>query len=314
MLSNKYFSFAEIVKGRDASVRVTEDMMFWVVDLAMVVTGKDRNNAGRDIRDLKDEVFQSTKFVDRSFPGRGNGRTKLVSFKDAIELVMVLPGKIARETRAQFASIIQRYMAGDQSLIAEIQSNAESSVPITELARASLDESTEYQLTHKRKLDQLELEERVVDLELKRADVQARNVANIAAQADVQAKHVAILTAHCSLYTDLCPNQIIDERGRVLLKDCILNAISNQYLLTNGPSEATKFLTISTVASEMGHRFDTQTLIKIGKAVKQEYLKKYNTEPPKHEQIVAGAVRPVCTYQAKDRDLIEAAINAFVSH
>jgi hypothetical protein len=307
MLSNKYFSFAEIVKGRNASVRVTEDMMFWAVDYAMVVTGKDRGDAARTLRDLSEEIFQETKFVHKSFPGKGNGRTKLVSFKDAIELVMVLPGKIAKETRAQFAGIIQRYLAGDESLIAEIQSNAESSAPIAELARASLDEATEYQLTHKRKLDQLELEERTVEIELKRVDMQLK-------MAETQEKHVAILTAHCSLYTDLCPNQIIDERGRVLLKDCILNAISNQYLLTNGPSEATKFLTISTVASEMGHRFDTQTLIKIGKAVKQEYLKKYNTEPPKHEQIVAGAVRPVCTYQAKDRDLIEAAINAFVSH
>jgi hypothetical protein len=306
MPTNKYFSFAEIVKGRDASVRVTEDMMFWVVDLAMVVTGKDRNNAGRDIRDLKDEVFQSTNFVDRSFPGRGNGRTKLVSFQHAIELVMVLPGKVARETRAQFAGIIQRYLAGDQSLIAEIQSNAESSAPIAELARGSLEESTEYQLTHKRKLDQLELEERTVELELKRVHVQLKT-------AEAQEKHMTILTAHSALYTSLCPNQIIDERARVLIKDCILNAISNQYLLTNGPSEPTRFLTISTVASELGHHFDSPALIKIGKMVKQEYIKKYNAEPPKHEQIVAGAVRPVCTYQAKDRDLIESAIRSFVS-
>jgi hypothetical protein len=73
--------------------------------------------------------------IERSMPG--NGRTKLVTFQDAIELVMVLPGKVAKETRTQFASIIQRYMAGDQSLIAEIQSNAESSAPIAELATES---------------------------------------------------------------------------------------------------------------------------------------------------------------------------------
>jgi hypothetical protein len=314
MQAAKCISFAEIVQGRDSSVRITDDGMIFAVDLIMVMSGKSREDSSKTLRDLPEEVFHTEKFSVKSMPGKGNGRTKLVTFKDAIELVMVLPGKVAKETRAQFAGIIQRYMAGDESLIAEIQFNAESSAPIAELARGTLEESTEYQLTHKRKLDQLELEERVVDLELKRADVQARNVANIAAQADVQAKHVAILTAHSALYTSLCPNQIIDERGRVLLKDCILNAISNQYLLTNGPSEPTRFLTISTVASEMGHRFDTQTLIKIGKAVKQEYMKKYNTEPPKHEQIVAGAVRPVCTYQAKDRDLIEAAIDAFVSH
>jgi hypothetical protein len=299
MPSQKCMSFAEIVQGRDASVRITEDGMIWAVDLTMVVTGKSRGDAARTLRELSEESFQETKFVHKSFPGKGNGRTKLVTFQDAIELVMVLPGKVAKETRSQFAGIIQRYMAGDQSLIAEIQSNAESSAPIAELARGSLKESTEYQLTHKRKLDELEIEERTVELELKRADVQA--------------KHVAILEAHSALYTSLCPNQIIDERARVLIKDCILNAISNQYLLTNGPSEPTRFLTISTVASELGHHFDSPALIKIGKMVKQEYIKKYNAEPPKHEQIVAGAVRPVCTYQAKDRDLIESAIRSFVS-
>jgi hypothetical protein len=75
--------------------------------------------------------------IERSMPGKGNGRTKVVTFQDAIELVMVLSGKVTKETRTQFASIIQRYMAGDQSLIAEIQSNAESSAPIAELATES---------------------------------------------------------------------------------------------------------------------------------------------------------------------------------
>jgi hypothetical protein len=136
------------------------------------------------------------------------------------------------------------------------------------------------------KRDQHFLGERTVELELKRADVQAKNVTN--------------LETHYALYTSLCPNAIIDERARVHIKDRILTAISNQYLLTNGPSEPTRFLTISTVAYELGYHFEAPSLIKIGKMVKQEYIKKYNTEPPKHEQIVGGAVRPVCTYQAKD--------------
>ena len=40
----------------------------------------------------------------------------ILTFEHAIELVMVLPGKIAKalqETRAQFADIIRPYMAGD---------------------------------------------------------------------------------------------------------------------------------------------------------------------------------------------------------
>ena len=40
-------SFAEIVKGRDASVRMTDDGYLYAVDLAMVMTGKDRDYAGQ---------------------------------------------------------------------------------------------------------------------------------------------------------------------------------------------------------------------------------------------------------------------------
>ena len=289
----KCISFEEIIEGRDSSVRVTEDGLIFAVDLAVAVTGKSRDEAGMAIRRIPEEVFPSNKMIERSLPGKGNGRTRLLTFQDAIELIMVLPGKVAKETRAQFANIIRRYMAGDETLVDEIRSNAESHAPVAQLARESLDPQAEYQLGYKRKLEQLEIEERMVEIELKRAEVQAR--------------HAATLATHSSLYTSLCPGQVMDERGRLLLKDCILNAVSNQRLLTNG-QEPVQFITISTVASELGHRLDSNMLQKIGRQVKQDYISKYGTDPPKHEQIVGGAVRPVCTYQAKDRDLIKSAI------
>ena len=43
----KTISFAEIVRGRDASVRVTDDMLIYAVDLAIVMTGADRNYANQ---------------------------------------------------------------------------------------------------------------------------------------------------------------------------------------------------------------------------------------------------------------------------
>ena len=241
-------------------------------------------------------------------PGKGNGKTKLLTMQNAIELVMVLPGKIAKESRTKFADIIKRYMAGDESLVKEIRANAESASPIAQLARASLDADNEYQITYKRKLDQLELEERMAEVERKRAETKAMLTRT---EEEVRAKHAATLEVHSRLYTSLCPNQIMDERGRLLLKDCVLNACASQNLITNGPEPA-KFVTVSTVASEMGYRFDTGTLIKIGRQVKEAYFKKYGEDPPKHEQIVGGAVRPVCSYQTKDRDLIEVAVRCFV--
>jgi hypothetical protein len=38
-LVQKYFSFAEIIQGRDASVRVTDDGLLYAVDLVKVMTG-----------------------------------------------------------------------------------------------------------------------------------------------------------------------------------------------------------------------------------------------------------------------------------
>lgn len=294
----KYLSFEEIVHGRDASVRITDDGYIYAVDLAMVMTGKPRDEAGLAIRRLPEDIFQSIKMIERSLPGRGNGRTKLVTFQDALELIMVLPGKIAKESRMQFAEIIKRYLAGDESLVTEIRANAESDSVISKLARESLDAESAERLAHKRKLEQLDIEERMIAIEMKKTETQSKLI-------DMMAK-----TAE--LYTNLCPNQEIDERGRVLLKDCVLNSLVGGRLLTNGGSEpalaATKFITISAVAAEMGYRFDPGMLIKIGKDVKREYERVYDEEPLKHEQFVDGAVRKINTYQEKDRGLVESVI------
>ena len=69
---------------------------------------------------------------------RGGAPTKLVSFQHSIELIMVLPGQVAKDVRVQFSNIIRRYMAGDESLKDEIDANAQSSSPLAQMARASL--------------------------------------------------------------------------------------------------------------------------------------------------------------------------------
>lgn len=119
----KFLSFEEIVHGRDATVRITDDGMLFVVDLVVVVTGKSRDDASKVIRMIPENIFQSTKYVMHSMPGKGMGRTKLLKFEDAIELIMVLPGKISKVCRKQMAEIIIRYLDGDSSLLNEIVEN-----------------------------------------------------------------------------------------------------------------------------------------------------------------------------------------------
>ena len=116
-------SFSQIVKGRDASVRVTDDSLLYLVDLVMVVHGSSRNHAAQIITRIPDSDFDSNKIVKRQLSSKGGHQTKLLSFKEAVEFIMVLPGSFAKGVRKQFADIIVRYLDGDRSMCIEIEEN-----------------------------------------------------------------------------------------------------------------------------------------------------------------------------------------------
>jgi hypothetical protein len=119
----KCISFEEIIEGRDSSVRVTEDGLIFAVDLAVAVTGKSRDEAGMAIRRIPEEIFSKTKIIQRSTPGKGNAKTKMLSLENSIEFLMILPGKLAKMCRQKMADTITRYLDGDLVLINEIIDN-----------------------------------------------------------------------------------------------------------------------------------------------------------------------------------------------
>lgn len=103
-------------------------------------------------------MFNHQKFIERQL--HTGPPTKLLNFEDAMQFVMVLPGKTATIVRQQFAKIIERYMAGDQSLHVEIDTNATSSHPIAQMARESLGvraSSSPEPVGFKRRREELEL-------------------------------------------------------------------------------------------------------------------------------------------------------------
>ena len=71
-------SFEELVP--DGTVRVTSDGLLFAIDLVMLITGKNNNDAGKDLRNIAEETFSAAKFVVRKTAGKGNSKTKLVSF------------------------------------------------------------------------------------------------------------------------------------------------------------------------------------------------------------------------------------------
>ena len=216
------------------------------------------------------------------FLGRGGAPTKLLSFQHAIELTMVLPGKVAKEVRVKFANIIRRYMAGDESLIDEIRSNAESTSPLAQMARASLQDDPEEVQDRKRRR--------------RMEDEQYRSMAlsNISTTMDLMGR--------------LNPAWMNDGRFLIQLQDHVMNISvppSSSAAITNGDHAP---ITISEVARELGLALNHGQLIQAGKLVAKAYRQRHNADPPSHPQYVDGATRMIKSYTAADRDLVEDAI------
>jgi hypothetical protein len=301
--TQRTISFEEAVQDRDSTVRVTDDGLIYVVDLVVAMTGKDRNDAGQIVRRLPNDVFERSNFYSRTFKGGGHS-TKLVSFSNAIELVMVLPGRVAKETRSEFANIIRRFFAGDKALAEEIHSNAQSSSPVAVLARASIKScvvnESENKISFKRKREELEILKMEQDL---KAQMQA-NITNLAVD-----------------YDNICTNTTMDERARLMFKDCYMNIILSSHLsLAHGNKEAienpsaqssNKPVSISSVAKELGYKPTSSDAKRIGMDLKKLYVVKHNKPPPKHDQLCDGRVTNVNSYTEPDKPLVVQALHAY---
>ena len=67
MSNSKSISFDELVKDRNSTVRMSPDKLLYAVDLVMVVTGKNRDDSAKVIRDLPNNVFSEVMRQQEDF-------------------------------------------------------------------------------------------------------------------------------------------------------------------------------------------------------------------------------------------------------
>ena len=230
---------------------------------------------------------------------RGGYATKLLSFQHAIELVMVLPGKVAKETRTQFANIIRRYMAGDATLVPEIQANAQSASPVAEMARATLPSP-----------DPMELESRKRQLELEDVKIKRMRIENKASEMDLVKDFAATMAS-------LNPKWMtLDTRLRMRTEDWLKNIVfePGQLSIENGPPtqpQPSQTICMSDVARQMGRGSLTHGQLSLaGSKMAKAYRELRGQDPPKRTQWVDGCERLVNSYTEADRDLMVAAVHA----
>lgn len=265
----------------------------------MVMTGKNRDDSGKALRNISDEIFLSEKFTERNTGGSGSSKTKLVSFEHAIELIMVLPGKVAKETRAKFANIIKRYLAGDKSLIVEINANAASNSPIAQLARGGGPSAGP-----------------VEDPDARRKRIRREDLEILQMEQDIQEKRIKNVNSFMCLMNTIRPDWMqTDARFRLQTEDMIKNI-----LVTPGPSvpaltdgepapSQTASLSISQLVQELGGRpLKHADSCRAGALAAKRYRAAHDKDPPKHAQWVDGAERAVNSYTEKDRELLTAVL------
>ena len=224
-------------------------------------------------------------------------------------------------------NILQKYYAGDDSLTDEIEANAKSDSPIAQMARASLaaeagPAQNEISLPYKRRLEELELAKLELEIEAKRTAnriaVRDSEREHIIAVRDSEREHIVKCSAR---YNETCQDTVMDERARLIFKDCFLNMAmlhgpsgGQGRLLTDGgePISPNKPISLSMVATQLGLKIQPNELIAIGMELKKKYVEKHGREPTKHDQLCGGRMTKVNSYMESDRDIVEAVLRAHV--
>jgi hypothetical protein len=251
-----------------------------------------------DNSEFKDEIKYTMEYLKYQGVTLNNEKkrrfrkTPVMTLQEIQNLLMILGGKVAADFRQIVLSVFNRYMAGDRSMLTEIQRNAVSTAPIHQAYRQALSqEAVVDSAGEKRKLER---QDALLELELKE-------------------RNMSVIGSFCGLMTSLNPEWKSDTRLRLQIEDSMKTALfgGQQALITNGESLATsRSISVSQVAHELGVRLKPAESIAIGRAVAAQYREQHGEPPSKHRQWVDGAEREVNSYTERDRRMVERAILA----
>jgi hypothetical protein len=95
-----------------------------IIDFVIAVTGKDKNHAAAAIRNLNTKNIMSFVNVQRfQFPGAGQKTQYVLDARQAIGLLMALPGSSPRMFRMECVQLLTQLFAGDPALHALLEEN-----------------------------------------------------------------------------------------------------------------------------------------------------------------------------------------------
>jgi len=319
----------------NASVRFTkinDKYHMSIRDLVMVYCEVDNNYAAQIWRRLPDERKKEVQSYCGiwKFAGPREKTQDVITFEGAMKLIMWLPGNSAKDFRSKVTDILTRYLAGDHTLVNEIEKNAESNHPVNVMARAAMEdsESSEDEMVKKRKiaraeaLEDMKIQEMALSLQERASALKER--AN-ALETERRVKDLDFFKTSMELVKSL-HNGKIDARTALQYEDHIKNltfysggpvlAVTNGDASSSQTSQLThssQGINISLVALGMKYNITPDQAKDIGKKLAKKYREKYGENPPKHDQQQGGMIMPVNSYTEKDRDMMEEAIRDYMT-
>ena len=256
----------------------------------MLVTGKDCNHANACFRGLKQSLFDNQKVVIR------DGR-RYATLQDIISLIMVLPGKMAKEIRRQFAGIIEKHI--------ELQTNIATGVTSVHLRP----DPVEDQETRRKRIKREDLELIKFEQDIKRGEQDIKR-----GEQEIQEMRMKNFQNGMALMTQIRPDWMqADARFRMQIEDMARNIVTTPVTsarLTNGEQaepdiKQNASLSISQLAQELGcKRLKHNDVCRAGAIAAKTYRNVNGQDPPKHRQWVDGAERLVNSYTEADRDIL----------
>ena len=191
-----------------------------VYDVIKAITGLKMCNAITYWNRLQEKYPDLVTSCDKfQFEGKGQRRIPVANARQICEVVWLLQGKKAEAFRRQTASVLVRFLGGDESLVAEIAANrrAQESLPESHPMRLFGEtveaEAETAQLTRKR--EQVEFAE----LDLRLAELETR-----VAEQRSHVKRARVEAVEMGLQALQRMSLSIDDRDRARAKDIINTA------------------------------------------------------------------------------------------
>jgi hypothetical protein len=277
---------------------------------------KDELEFTEEYLKYQDEDVTSNNTKKRRFR-----KTPVMTIQGLQRLLVILGGKHAGEFRTIVLGVFTRYMAGDRSMIEEIQANAVSDAPTHQAYRQALAQEPVVDTAGTKRQLELEMEERLVALDERKLALEQGKLALEQGKSrmgvDLQEKSMQNVQMFAGLMTSLNPDWTSDARLRLQLEDSMKNAFftPTQPLIMNGEAQVslTRSIDVSTVAQDLGMNLKHGEKLAIGKLWKKRYLETYGEAPPLHDQFVGGVVCKVCSYTERDRAMGESVIREYFS-